>query len=267
LAKILVHAMTETGTLLSSTDVVSINSLQLSVNIGPDCWNRSRAQPVLVSVYLHLTNNFLNTSGSSDDVRDSVHYGHLQKSISQLASHDAIPFGNIDSLAEAISSKAFELAGDAAKEVRVVIDIPKMILLATSFRVDITIPPATPVRTIQRTVSIIDMSVAVIIGVNPPEREAKQRVILSFTFHEGPGTPFPPDYAAISASLHLKLESTAFLTLEKFVTEAARMGIMASERFQSITVRAQKPSALAFAHSSGVEITRFRDHFSTPSEV
>jgi dihydroneopterin aldolase len=40
-----------------------------------------------------------------------------------------------------------------------------------------------------------------------------------------------------------------------------RSACLASEAIEAVTVRAQKPSALSFAHSSGVEITRQRDAF------
>ncbi|KAL0953050.1 hypothetical protein HGRIS_007251 [Hohenbuehelia grisea] len=243
-------------------DIVLIDSLQLAVDIGPDCWDRPRSQPAFASIYLHLAKEYLDTSAASDDVRDSVHYGHLAKSISELSLAGAPAFQDVNGLQQAIAAKCFALAGRAAVGVRVVVDMPKMILLASGFRVDVTVPPVTPFVGLARTVSITDMIVPVIIGVNPPERESKQRVIVNITIFEAPGSSPPPDYRAIISSLHLKLESTAFLTLEKFVMEAVRFGVLASDRFEKVTVRAQKPSALAFAHSSGVEITRSRAAFS-----
>ena len=50
------------------------------------------------------------------------------------------------------------------------------------------------------------------------------------------------------------------MTLEAFVAEVARVAC-SIEGADVVTVRAQKPSALTVAHSSGVEITRTRAFF------
>jgi dihydroneopterin aldolase len=60
------------------------------------------------------------------------------------------------------------------------------------------------------------------------------------------------------------IESTEYLTLEAFVVEVARAACNIAS-VDSVTVRAQKPSALTTAHSSGVEITRNRAFFGLPS--
>lgn len=57
------------------------------------------------------------------------------------------------------------------------------------------------------------------------------------------------------------MEATSYLTLEKFVMDVVRMGCLSSDALRGVTARAQKPSALTFAHSSGVEITRERSAF------
>lgn len=61
--------------------------------------------------------------------------------------------------------------------------------------------------------------------------------------------------------LEQEIASSSFLTLEKFVMEIVRSVCMFDEHIYAVTVRAQKPSALRFAQSSGVEITRQRSFF------
>ena len=58
-----------------------------------------------------------------------------------------------------------------------------------------------------------------------------------------------------------------YLTLEKMVWEIARITCrLLGEQAEKVTVRAQKPSALSFARSSGVEITRKLADFETNSQ-
>ena len=57
------------------------------------------------------------------------------------------------------------------------------------------------------------------------------------------------------------MESSSHLTLERFVMQVLETSCMCSNRIEAVTARAQKPSALSFAESSGVEITRKRDAF------
>ena len=56
------------------------------------------------------------------------------------------------------------------------------------------------------------------------------------------------------------MESSSYLTLEAFVMQIIKTSCMCSDRIAAVTTRAQKPSALSFAESSGVEITRRRDN-------
>lgn len=57
------------------------------------------------------------------------------------------------------------------------------------------------------------------------------------------------------------IEHTKYLTLEAFATEMARTALGFNNRIEEVTIYAQKPSALTYAESSGVEITRQRSHF------
>ncbi|EIW74942.1 tetrahydrobiopterin biosynthesis enzymes-like protein [Coniophora puteana RWD-64-598 SS2] len=261
-----------------ATDVVFIESLSLSATIGPDCWGRTRAQPILLSVHLHLRPSFLDKSGASDKVEDSVHYGHLTKVVSQLVAARENPsnaseqgFQSVHNLIGAVAQAAFGLAGAMAERVHVRVELPKLVLLAEScvFEADVSsasnLSSGADVGAL--TVHVKDVVLPVLIGVNPPERLAKQKVITNLTFYEHPSSPSDSegteevDYTAIVKRVAEEIERSEYLTLEKFVMEVVRIACMASPRIARVTVRAQKPSALTFAHSSGVQITRDRSAF------
>jgi FolB domain-containing protein len=163
------------------TDIISINSLQVSANIGPDWWGRDRHQPIIISVHLYLKHLQLEKAGDSDDVGDSVHYGHLDKSINKLVNEAGAKFDGLRGLARAVVKAAFALAGDAVEQVKVVVEAPKLCLMADAFGVEII--EARPKRSESR-VFVKGLTLAAIIGINPPERESKQRVIFDISFFE-----------------------------------------------------------------------------------
>ncbi|KAF8200276.1 hypothetical protein BJ912DRAFT_948582, partial [Pholiota molesta] len=151
-----------------------IDTLRVECNLGEDCWGRARAQPVEVTVYLHLKQSYLQKAGMSDDVLDSVNYGQLNREISRLIrlknECDHPSFDGADDLIGAVTEKAFALAGAAAEEVRVVLNVPKMVLLPLG-----SCEPS--VMVVEKKVFVNDIIIPVIIGVNPAERENKQRVV------------------------------------------------------------------------------------------
>ncbi|KAG2344827.1 hypothetical protein BDR05DRAFT_961230 [Suillus weaverae] len=59
--------------------VVLVDTIQLTANIGADCWGRLREQSVSIIVRAHLKPSFLAISGQSDNVVDSIHYEPLTK--------------------------------------------------------------------------------------------------------------------------------------------------------------------------------------------
>ncbi|KAG1751849.1 Dihydroneopterin aldolase-domain-containing protein [Suillus lakei] len=205
--------------------------------------------PVSITVHLHLKPSFLEISGQSDNVVDSIHYGHLTKAISALSASYAD-----------VTQKVFSLAGEHVDAVRVIVGLPKLILLANDFEVEVITPRGQDSLQQAAKVSVKDLIMPVLIGVNPPERLAKQRVITNITFHERSGM-HQADYPAIIKQISEEIENTAYLTLEKFVLHIVRSSCLASDAIEAVTTRSQKPSALSFAHSSGVEMTRYRDAF------
>lgn len=171
-----------------ASDVIFVDSLHVSANIGPDCWGRDRSQPIDISVYLHLKESYLDRAGASDNVLDSVDYSDLTKKIGNFIkakSESETPgFRGPEQLIQAVTEQAFDLAGEAAAAVRVTVGVPKMILLAAGFSVDITSVNDQSKSIATKRVLIKDLVLPVIIGVNPAERKSKQRIKVNIIFHE-----------------------------------------------------------------------------------
>lgn len=254
-----------------SSDQVLIDTLHLSsLTLGPDCWGKTRPQPASLDVSLHLAPKFLVKSGETDDVADSVHYGLLTKKITQLVASNERGFSSAREMLEKVAAEASELAGrEALRDVRVVLRLEKAVLLAEGGLVaDATFACldtlGQPLIMKEWRIVVRGLVLPVLIGVNPPERLAKQRVRTDLVFYERdcPGNEIGiAEYQKIVDGLVTIIDASSYLTLEKFVHEIARAALQASEVLQAITVKARKPSALSFADNSGVEVTRLRQDF------
>jgi dihydroneopterin aldolase len=186
----------------AANDVVFVDSLHVSANIGPDCWDRNQIQPIDISVYLLLKESYLDRVGASDDLLDSIDYSTLSKQVSNYikdkSESDKPSFSGPDELIRAVSERAFDLAGEAAAAVRVTMGAPKLILLASGFSVDI-ITSSTVIAS--KRVLIKDLVLPVIIGVNPAERKAKQQVKVNLIFHENTTSSTVVNYQEVVAQL------------------------------------------------------------------
>ncbi|RUS19188.1 Dihydropteroate synthase-like protein [Endogone sp. FLAS-F59071] len=110
-----------------------------------------------------------------------------------------------------------------------------------------------------------DLRLSTIIGVNPWEREEKQVVILNITIHpsfrtadlQADHVQRSHNYRTIVRTISRHVEASAYKTIEAIVTAVARIALEKCH-VRRITVRIEKSSALVFAETAGVEITRDR---------
>ncbi|KAJ5584541.1 uncharacterized protein N7459_004341 [Penicillium hispanicum] len=109
-----------------------------------------------------------------------------------------------------------------------------------------------------------------ILGVNSHERVEKQAVIISLEF-KGPGQlawgstvvdTYQAMTRAVAEACAPKVEETSFQTVEALATFVARI-VTVDYGNERVTVKVEKPSALAFVQRSGVEITRSQTFFET----
>ncbi|KAG5456820.1 MAG: hypothetical protein BJ554DRAFT_3329, partial [Olpidium bornovanus] len=119
------------------------------------------------------------------------------------------------------------------------------------------------------TVHVGDLRVNAIIGVNPWERMERQAVVLNLTVRRrsrgcGGGVDAdraaPYSYRTMVRRISEFVEASSYKTVEALTTAVARIAVEECN-VEEITVRVEKPSALAFAEAAGVEITRTRRFF------
>jgi FolB domain-containing protein len=112
---------------------------------------------------------------------------------------------------------------------------------------------------------IKDLLVRCIVGVNEDERTEKQDVVINIALTTdlrpaGTSDRFTDavDYRAIKKRVYAMVEESRFFLVEALAEQIAAI-CLEDPRVQQVQVSVEKPTALRFARSVGVEITRTRD--------
>jgi FolB domain-containing protein len=155
-------------------DSILIQNLRVSSTVGPDRWGKVRPQPIDISILVEAS---LVAAGASDDVADSIHYGNLAKDVVKLT-QDA-EFTNLFAMAESIAQLALNM-DNRVSAVNLQAHAKNQFLQAESLGVETRRTRAAEVGS---DCLIQDLRTTIIIGVNPPEREAKQTVLLNLRFY------------------------------------------------------------------------------------
>lgn len=116
-------------------------------------------------------------------------------------------------------------------------------------------------------VIVKDLLIRGIIGINPDERIKKQDILVNLIIYtdisraaETDDIAHATNYKEISKRIIDFVEASSFFLVERLVTEVARL-VLADERVSRVIVRVEKPGALRFARSVGIEIDRTREDF------
>jgi D-erythro-7,8-dihydroneopterin triphosphate epimerase len=113
---------------------------------------------------------------------------------------------------------------------------------------------------------IKDLLLRTIIGINEEERRARQDVLINIVLHADTGPAGASDdiadainYRTITKRVIKMVEGSKFHLVEKMAAEIAAI-CLEDPRVEAVSVRVEKPGALRFARSVGVEIRRTRAH-------
>lgn len=116
-------------------------------------------------------------------------------------------------------------------------------------------------------IHIRDLLLRTIIGVNPEERRDRQDVIVNLTLYtdvraagESDDMAHTVNYRSVTKRVIELVESSQFYLVEALATAIART-ILAEFPVERVRVSVEKPGALRFARSVGVEIERTREDF------
>lgn len=109
---------------------------------------------------------------------------------------------------------------------------------------------------------ISDLVARGIIGINPWEREKRQEILINVVLfgdlvHAGEtdDLQFSINYSSVAKKLLAHAESIQRFTVEALAADLARL-CLEEAGVQKVRVRVEKPGAVRFARSVGVEIER-----------
>ncbi len=115
---------------------------------------------------------------------------------------------------------------------------------------------------------IKDLLMRGIIGINPDERVKRQDILVNVVLYadisraaETDDIEYAVNYKTISKQVIERVEEGSDFLVEKLVTDLARMILTDHPAVQKVQVRVEKPGALRFAQSVGIEIERTRADF------
>lgn len=226
------------------SDFLILEELKLSAVNGVDGWERTKAQPLILSLKLGLD------IASNDQIE--LNYSTVAKQVGEFTSNSQ--YKSMEELADGIA----DLCLQKAKWVQVRLEKPKALLHADAAGVLIN-RPMTHQEPDQLYIS--NLQVNAILGINPWERESKQKIILSLNIYDMANSF---SYRTIARVLDEYVQGSSFKTVEALVSEVARVAVEDCG-VGKITVKLEKPSALLFAKgiyftyeitAAGVQITR-----------
>jgi FolB domain-containing protein len=112
---------------------------------------------------------------------------------------------------------------------------------------------------------IKDLLVHGIIGINPDERERLQDILVNITIFtdtrraaETDNLEYSISYSDLARKIKLHAEQAARLTVEALAQDLANICLQGNN-VKKVIVRVEKPEAVKFARSVGIEIERKRD--------
>ncbi|GIK56582.1 MAG: dihydroneopterin aldolase [Chloroflexi bacterium] len=115
---------------------------------------------------------------------------------------------------------------------------------------------------------IKDLLLRGIIGINPEERVKQQDILINVVMFAdirraaaSDDIADAVDYKTTTKRIIDHVEASSDFLVEKLVTDIARLVLEGNPQVTKVQVRVEKPTALRFAQSVGIEIERSRADF------
>jgi dihydroneopterin aldolase/2-amino-4-hydroxy-6-hydroxymethyldihydropteridine diphosphokinase/dihydropteroate synthase len=250
-------------------DQILIKDLTVKGLLGPDHWSRGKSQ-ILIINFAGFRDFKL-----SDNIQDTVSYstiaGHIQTFLEGKTAHktleatasklaqDCLNFGFQKVVLKLEKAHALLHAESAGIEItRTAEDIPFLNAYNARNFIECNAPQT------EDEVFIRNLSLTCYIGVNAFEKAEKQRVIVTIILLFTPSLNDPKDsvpqknnYRTVAHKVAEFIEQSKYETLEMMVNDVCNVILFDCE-VEKVNVTIEKPSAITFAKSAGVSVTRTR---------
>ncbi|KAI9341896.1 Dihydropteroate synthase-like protein [Obelidium mucronatum] len=281
----------------TSGDKIQLHNLRVDCLVGVDAWERPKHQPLVISVAVACDiAGSVKAVGDNLSSKHTVSYSEVLHTVRNFVAKNS--YRTLEALAIAIAHEIFVKCGvrqiKQQAGLTVKIEKPKALLFADFVGIEITrtrqeleeldqlleskkqVPDTRVVRpsllepydhTVGNdSIFIRQLALSAIIGINPWERLHKQRLFFDITIHLHLISSFIivdriPDvfnFRTMVKKVSDYVDATTFKTLEALVESVASI-LLNDCAAPKVWIRISKPSAVAFADTASVEITRERD--------
>lgn len=246
-------------------DQIIIRDLQVKGKLGADHWEQARYQMLIFNII-----GFIDFAAEGDKIQNTISYSTLSHHIQGFVETET----KIKSLEGLAAKIALDCLQFGLKKVIVKIEKSHALLHAETVGICITrvesdipflqaccVPTSKQDYALPITEDFIfikDLAVSCIIGVNPCERIEKQRVILNIELLFEPSVSIVTNYRTIATRVNEFLETSDYRTIESMATDVSNI-ILHKCDIDKVTIRIEKPSALMFARTAGVQISRSKE--------
>ncbi|WFD44789.1 trifunctional dihydropteroate synthetase [Malassezia psittaci] len=237
-------------------DTIAVRGLEVRMQAGLDAWGRAIPQPVQIDAVL-LTD--VERAGRSDHLPYSINYGEIYRALEKHCREHQ--YDNPGKLALSLAEVCLACRAPWAE---VSIRLPRALLRAefvglSVVRSDPSFASSTDLAALDH-LELHALEVFGILGVNPWERETKQRLLISLTASLPNIRSQPVRYERLARNLEAFVETSAYQTVESLATAIARLALV-DHGLEKVTVRVEKPSAIMYAECASVEVVRERAFF------
>jgi FolB domain-containing protein len=242
----------------SEYNLIHLNDLDVQSNLTLNPYKPAEKVPLKVNVSLYT--NF-HEAGTTDDLTKSINYAHLSTAILTLA--ETTKFTSFEELAQEVGSLSIIEFG--AEGACIKLEQPKSFFNVDSAGIEITRIKnkfrESPIED-QLVLLIKNLNLPTIIGIHGYERNHKQLLRTSIRITVANGSPASADLYEIVNQVSEHTTESKFLTLEAFVEAIAKL-VLGKFQVERVRVLVEKPYALRFGESAGVEVEHdqvwFRD--------
>ena len=238
-------------------DTIAVRGLEVRMRAGRDAWGRALPQPVHIDAVLRTD---VARTGTSDHLPYSLNYGEVYRALeAHCRTHE---YDDVGRLAEALAAVCRTCRAPWAE---VTVRLPRALLRAAYVGVSVARADAALVEEAAALpahdrLSIEALEVFAILGVNPWERETRQRLRISLDIAVPHAGERGVRYEAMARAVEAFVEASSYQTVERLATEIARVVIVAHGA-EEAAVRVEKPSAIMYAACASVEVVRDRAFF------
>jgi FolB domain-containing protein len=156
------------------SDMVFVKNAVIRAEVGLDCWERKKDQPVLVSAGIVMN---IRSASKDDDISKALDYGTVYNSIRAC---DAHVYNCVFDLTRGLIKSLIRSNPEQIQRGRLKVLLPKALSRCEGVSLDcgFQIEGKNLISLQPRSLTLKDIKLSCIIGVNPAERLKKQPIVL-----------------------------------------------------------------------------------------